>query len=171
MKFARQEKLEHEPLDLNEVVRQAMAIVDHQLTINNVKIELKLAMKLPPIHGNANQLQQVLMNFAINAQQAFDGNPGIVRITTEQRDDDKVLLVFADNGPGIPADIRAKVFEPFFTTKAAGKGTGLGLSVTYGIIKDHHGEIKLESELGVGTAFIMSFPAIVDQVVMQSTAA
>lgn len=171
MKFARQEKMEHEPLDLNEVVRQAMAIVDHQLTINNVKIELKLAIKLPPIHGNANQLQQVLMNFAINAQQAFDGKPGVVRVTTEQRDDDKVLLVFADNGPGIPEKIRDKIFEPFFTTKSAGKGTGLGLSVTYGIIKDHHGEIKLESELGVGTAFVMSFPAIVDQIVMQSSAA
>jgi two-component system, NtrC family, sensor kinase len=171
MKFARQEKMEHEPLDLNEVVRQAMAIVDHQLTINNVKIELKLAIKLPHIHGNANQLQQVLMNFAINAQQAFDGKPGVVRVTTEQKDDAKVILVFADNGPGIPENIRNKIFEPFFTTKPAGKGTGLGLSVTYGIIKDHHGEIKLESELGVGTAFIMSFPAIVDQIVMQSSAA
>lgn len=170
MQFASQEKTEHEPLDLNEVVRQAMAIVDHQLTINNVTIEFNLANKLPPIQGNANQLQQVLMNFAINAQQAFDDNPGVVRITTGRKNDGKVLLVFADNGPGIPENIRDKIFDPFFTTKAAGEGTGLGLSVTYGIIKDHHGEIKLESDLGVGTAFVMSFPAIVDEIVMQSEA-
>ncbi len=105
------------------------------------------------------------------SQQAFDGNPGIVRITTERTDEGKVVLVFADNGPGIPDDIREKIFEPFFTTKAAGKGTGLGLSVTYGIIKDHKADIKIESQPGVGTAFIITFPAISDEIVMASSAA
>lgn len=171
MKFARQEQMEYRPTDLNDVVKQAMAIVDHQLTINQVKIELNLADSLPPINGNANQLQQVLMNFAINTQQALDGNPGIVRVTTNKTDDGNVLLVFADNGPGIPEDVRDKIFEPFFTTKPAGKGTGLGLSVTYGIIKDHKGEITIESALGTGTAFVMTFPGIVDDVVMESSAA
>ena len=171
MKFARQEKMAYESLDINDVVRQAMNIVDHQLSINQVKIELKLGIKLPRINGNANQLQQVLMNFAINAQQAFDGNPGIVRITTEKADDGQVILVFADNGPGIPDDIRQKIFEPFFTTKPAGKGTGLGLSVTYGIIKDHKADIKIESQIGVGTAFIITFPGITDEIVMASSAA
>ena len=79
--------------------------------------------------------------------------------------------MFADNGPGIPEDIREKIFEPFFTTKPAGKGTGLGLSVTYGIIKDHKGEITIESELGTGTAFVMKFPGIVDDIVVASSAA
>jgi two-component system NtrC family sensor kinase len=171
MKFARQEKMTFESLDINEVVRQAMAIVDHQLSINQVKIELKLGVKLPRINGNANQLQQVLMNFAINAQQAFDGNSGIVRITTERADEGKVILVFADNGPGIPDDIREKIFEPFFTTKPAGKGTGLGLSVTYGIIRDHKADIKIESQPGVGTAFIIMFPSVSDEIVMASSAA
>ncbi len=174
MKFARQEKTEHEPIDLNDVVRHAMKIVDHQLTMNDVKIELKLAPKLPSIEGNANQLQQVLMNFAINAQQAMEGRAGLVRVTTARTEDGKVLLVFADNGPGIPEDVQAKIFEPFFTTKPAGKGTGLGLSVTYGIIKDHKAEIKLESKMGVGTAFIISFPTSVGEdaeIVMESSAA
>ncbi|MFQ6024268.1 MAG: ATP-binding protein [Acidiferrobacterales bacterium] len=171
MKFARQEKMEYEPIDLNEVVKHAMAIVDHQLSINDLKVQLNLADNLPEITGNANQLQQVLMNFAINAQQALEGRPGTVRITSSKQDSGQVLLVFADNGPGIPEDIREKIFEPFFTTKAAGKGTGLGLSVTYGIIKDHKGEIRIESEIGKGTAFIMTFPGLVDEIVMTSSAA
>ncbi|TDJ64200.1 MAG: sensor histidine kinase [Proteobacteria bacterium] len=171
MKFARQEKVEYEPTDLNDVIKHGMAIVDHQLSLNQVKIQLNLANNLPEINGNANQLQQVLMNFAINAQQALDGKPGVVRLTTSKTDDGNVLLVFADNGPGIPENIRDKIFEPFFTTKPAGKGTGLGLSVTYGIIKDHNGEITIESELGIGTAFVMKFPGIVDDIVMASSAA
>ncbi len=171
MKFARQEKTEFQAIDLNEVVRNAMKIVDHQLTMNDVKIELKLLPELPRINGNANQLQQVLMNFAINAQQALEGRPGLVRVTTARTEDQKVLLAFADNGPGIPDEIQAKIFEPFFTTKPAGKGTGLGLSVTYGIIKEHKADIKLESKVGVGTAFIITFPAIVDEIVMESSAA
>lgn len=171
MKFARQEKVEYEPTDLNDVIKHGMAIVDHQLSLNQVKIQMNLANNLPEINGNANQLQQVLMNFAINAQQALDGKPGVVRLTTSKTDDGNVLLVFADNGPGIPENIRHKIFEPFFTTKPAGKGTGLGLSVTYGIIKDHNGEITIESELGTGTAFVMKFPGIVDDIVMASSAA
>lgn len=171
MKFARQEKMEYQPTDLNDVAKHAMAIVDHQLSLNEVKIQMNLADNLPEINGNANQLQQVLMNFAINAQQALDGKPGVVRLTTSKTDDGDVLLVFADNGPGIPEDIREKIFEPFFTTKPAGKGTGLGLSVTYGIIKDHKGEITIESELGTGTAFVMKFPGIVDDIVVASSAA
>ncbi|MFQ5935412.1 MAG: ATP-binding protein [Acidiferrobacterales bacterium] len=171
MKFARQEKTEFESIDLNEVVRQAMAIVDHQLTINDIQVELKLGMGIPPINANPNQLQQVLMNFAINAQQAMEGRPGTVRVTTDKKDDGKVLLVFADNGPGIPENVREKIFEPFFTTKPAGKGTGLGLSVTYGIVKDHHADIRIESEVGKGTAFVMTFPGITDEIVMESSAA
>jgi signal transduction histidine kinase len=171
MKFARQEKVEYEPTDLNDVIKHGMAIVDHQLSLNQVKIQMNLADNLPEINGNPNQLQQVLMNFAINAQQALDGKPGVVRLTTSKTDDGDVLLVFADNGPGIPENIRHKIFEPFFTTKPAGKGTGLGLSVTYGIIKDHNGEITIESELGTGTAFVMKFPGIVDDIVMASSAA
>ena len=171
MKFARQEKMEYEPTDLNEVVRHAMAIVDHQLSLNQVKIQMNLADNLPEINGNGNQLQQVLMNFAINAQQAIDGKPGVVRLTSSKMDNGDVLLVFADNGPGIPENIRDKIFEPFFTTKPAGKGTGLGLSVTYGIIKDHKGDITVQSELGTGTAFVMKFPGIVDDIVMASSAA
>jgi signal transduction histidine kinase len=148
-----------------------MDMMDHQLTINQVKIEQNLGSDLPLINGNANQLQQVLMNFGINAQQAMEGSSGVVRVTTDADKDGNVLLIFADNGPGIPADIQDKIFEPFFTTKPAGKGTGLGLSVTYGIIKDHKGEIRIESEIGTGTAFIMTFPALVDEFTMTDTAA
>lgn len=171
MRFARQEKMEYEPINVNDVVKQAMEMMDHQLTINQVKIEQNLESDLPQINGNANQLQQVLMNFGINAQQAMEGSSGVVRITTDVNKDGNVLLIFADNGPGIPADIQDKIFEPFFTTKPAGKGTGLGLSVTYGIIKDHKGEIRIESEIGTGTAFIMTFPALVDEITMTDTAA
>ena len=95
----------------------------------------------------------------------------MLRLTTSITDDGNVLPVSPDNVPGFPENIRHKIFEPFFTTKPAGKGTGLGLSVTYGIIKDHNGEITIESELGTGTAFVMKFPGIVDDIVMASSAA
>ncbi len=171
MRFARQEKTEYEPINLNDVAKQALEMMDHQLTINQVKIEQSLGPDLPQINGNANQLQQVLMNFGINAQQAMEGDPGVVRVTTDTDKDGNVMLIFADSGPGIPKDIQDKIFEPFFTTKPAGKGTGLGLSVTYGIIKDHKGEISIESKIGTGTAFIMTFPALTDEIVMTDTAA
>lgn len=157
MKFARQEKAEFAPTDLNQVVEDAVAIVDHQLTINKVKIEKQLTAGLPKIQGNGNQLQQVLMNLMINAQQAM-AEGGRVTVSTD-RIDSQVEIRVSDTGPGIPPEIQQKIFEPFFTTKPVGKGTGLGLSVSYGIVRDHGGQIRLESEIGKGAAFILSFPA------------
>jgi signal transduction histidine kinase len=111
------------------------------------------------VHGNANQLQQVLMNLMMNAQQAMGGNPGKVTVTTRRRQDGFVEIIVADDGPGISEENQRRIFEPFFTTKPGGKGTGLGLSVSFGIIKDHGGEISVRSALGAGTDFTIVLPA------------
>jgi two-component system NtrC family sensor kinase len=160
MKFARAEEAEKSAIDLNEVVRDAVSIVDHQLTINKITLSQTLDPDLPPIMGNANQLQQVLMNFMINAQQAMNGKPGKVKIGTRRLNGNKVVITISDNGPGIAQDIQDKIFEPFFTTKAVGEGTGLGLSVSYGIIKDHNGEIKINSTPGKGATFLIALPTL-----------
>jgi two-component system NtrC family sensor kinase len=159
LKFARQEKVSLMKIDLNAVAADSAAIVDHQLGINKIRLERKLAPGLPQIVGNANQLQQVLMNLMINAQQAMEGKTGTVTLSTRLLKADTLELRVTDTGPGIPQDIQAKIFEPFFTTKPAGKGTGLGLSVSYGIIKDHKGEVRIESAPGKGAAFIITLPA------------
>ncbi len=158
LKFARQEKVSYMPTDVNSIVEDAAAIVDHQLGIHKIKLEKRLAQGLPRILGNGNQIQQVLMNLMINAQQAMEGRPGVITLETVLADAGHVEIRIADDGPGIPEEIRAKIFEPFFTTKVAGKGTGLGLSVSYGIIRDHGGVISVESQLGKGTLFIISLP-------------
>ncbi len=162
MKFARREEIQRRPLEINHIVKEALAIVEHQMTISHVKLQLDLADNLPPTPGNDNQLQQVLMNFAINAQQAMNGKPGLLRVETRRSDSGHNEIVVSDTGPGIPEEIRDKIFEPFFTTKPVGQGTGLGLSVTYGIIKDHNGEITLESELGKGSTFIITLPTVAE---------
>jgi len=160
MRFARQEKGMYEKLDINKVVEDALDIVDHQLGLKGVKIEKELQDNLPVVEGSANQLQQVLMNFAINSQQAMEkAGGGTFKVVTRNAGSDTVEILVSDTGPGIPKDIQDKIFEPFFTTKRAGEGTGLGLAVTYGIIKEHGGDIVIDSDEGKGTIFIVSLPA------------
>ncbi|NIN01576.1 MAG: HAMP domain-containing protein, partial [candidate division Zixibacteria bacterium] len=158
LKFARQEKVAFEPVDINQVAQDATAIVEHQLEMHKIRLTKDLASPLPTIWGNANQIQQVLINLMINAQQAMEGYPGEVTVTTLSLDSSHVQLRVADTGPGIPEDVQAKIFEPFFTTKPVGKGTGLGLSVSYGIIKEHKGDIRVESSTEKGTTFVIDFP-------------
>ncbi len=158
LKFARQEKVAHVLTDINSVAEDAAAIVDHQLGIHKVTLEKKLMHGLPGIMGNSNQIQQVLMNLMINAQQAMEGRPGLITVETLRADPGHVEIRVSDNGPGMPKEVQEKIFEPFFTTKTAGKGTGLGLSVSYGIINDHGGTISVESEPGKGTLFVVSLP-------------
>lgn len=159
MRFARQEKVEYVPLDVNKVVDDALNIVDHQLSLKNVKIEKLFEHDMPRIRGDANQLQQVLMNFAINSQQAMEETGGgVFRATTRRGNKGFIEIIVHDTGPGIPEEIQDQIFEPFFTTKRAGEGTGLGLAVTYGIIKEHGGDIRVRSKAGNGTTFIISLP-------------
>jgi signal transduction histidine kinase len=160
LKFARQEKVDHTEVDVNAVLEDAMAIVAHQLGMHRIRLEKELAQGLPRVWGNANQLEQVFMNFMINSQQAMEGEGGVVRLVSRTGDDNGIEIAVSDNGPGIPDEIQPKVFEPFFTTKPAGKGSGLGLSVSYGIIKDHHGDIRLHSTVSKGTTFIVRLPGL-----------
>jgi signal transduction histidine kinase len=160
LKFARREKARLEPMQTNDVLDDAVAIVNHQLELNKVTVEKQTTDGLPLILGNANQLQQVFMNLMMNAQQAMGGEPGFVRVGTRLTLEGRVEVRISDTGPGIPPDIQAKIFEPFFTTKPGGKGTGLGLSVSYGIIKDHGATISVTSVPGDGAAFVMCFPTL-----------
>ncbi|GFO58232.1 hypothetical protein GMST_05570 [Geomonas silvestris] len=169
LKFARQEQVVFDDVDIPQVVADAVAIVDHQLGIHSIKVEQELGCDLPVCRGNANQLQQVLMNLMINAQQAMAGSSGTVRLAARRTDRGGVELRVADTGPGIPEEIQARIFEPFFTTKPVGQGTGLGLSVSYGIVKDHGGEIRLESAIGAGTTFIITLPAATGAVLVTAT--
>ena len=157
MQFSRQEKGEFTDVAINEVVEKSVGIVDHQLGLKNVHVNTKLAPDIPEIIGNSNQLQQVLMNLAINAQQAMEPDGGTVDIAT-YFDNDNVYISVSDTGPGISEEVVEKIFEPFFTTKAAGEGTGLGLSVTYGIIRDHKGYIRVERADSGGARFVIALP-------------
>jgi signal transduction histidine kinase len=157
MQFSRLEKGEHSQIFVNDVITKSAAIVDHQLSLNNVHISCELGENIPAISGNANQLQQVLMNLMINAQQAMGDGGGKVDIVSFVNGE-SVMIEVLDTGPGIDEDVAAKIFEPFFTTKPAGEGTGLGLSVTYGIIQDHGGDISVARAENGGAKFVIKLP-------------
>lgn len=111
---------------------------------------------IAPILGNANQIQQVLMNLFINAKNAMPegGKLFLKAESTEQ----KIKIHVVDTGKGIPPENLDKIFEPFFTTNPSGKGTGLGLSISKKIIKEHGGEVQVKSQVGVGTTFTLCLP-------------
>ena len=158
MQFARQERPERRPTDVTAAVQHAISIVDHQLSLKKVTIVQDLAPALPDVLGNANQLEQALINLMINAQQAMQPDGGKVTVRTAYTGG-QVRVSVEDTGPGVPEDIRQRIFEPFFTTKKVGQGTGLGLSVTYGLIKDHGGEITVGSGSTGGALFTITLPA------------
>lgn len=158
MKFARQEKVDFSAIDLNLLVEETITLVAHLMVSNGVVIEKALSSPLPKMNGNANQIMQVVMNLMMNAQQAMPEG-GVIKVATLFKEDHIEFLV-ADSGTGIPKDLHQKIFEPFFTTKQAGKGTGMGLSVSYGIVQEHQGKIHVESEVGQGTTFTVTFPIL-----------
>lgn len=161
MRFARQEKEVLKPDDLAITVNEAVSLVDHQLSINGVKI-IKNINKISEVLINSNQIEQVLMNLMLNAQHAMqDSGTKELTINTYQENDEgknSAVIEIIDTGKGISKNVINKIFEPFFTTKPAGQGTGLGLSVSYGIVKDHKGEIYVDSIEGKGTTFTIKIP-------------
>jgi two-component system NtrC family sensor kinase len=156
LNFARESSLEMKPLDVNEEIRKWLKFLHSQNEFKNITIKEKFAEGLPKVNGDANQLQQVFVNFSLNACEAMPEG-GILSITTSEGDG-KVLISIADTGCGIKEEHLGMIFEPFFTTKSVGKGTGLGLSVSYGIIGKHGGTVEVESQEGKGTIFTITLP-------------
>lgn len=143
--------------DVNRVIQDALNIVEYGKRVKNIEFALDLADQLPKIHAVPDQLTQVFINLLINAIDSLEGRPGKIGLRSYERDR-IVHIEVRDNGKGIQEEDRERVFEPFFTTKEIGKGTGLGLWVSYGIIKTFGGEVSVESAVGKGTKFTITFP-------------
>ena len=152
------------PASLNELLRDGLLLMEHQLASwSHITIQTNFAEDLPPLTCDRNQITQVLINLLTNARDAMPDGGSISLTTRFDPAAQALVLQVADTGQGIPEAIRSKIFDPFFTTKAIGKGTGLGLSIVSGIIRANGGAISLESQEGRGTTFTVQFPVAVPE--------
>ena len=160
LQFARGAKPERATVDLNDVVRRALALRAYQLNLEEIDVQLELDANLPPVLGDAAQLQQVLLNLLMNSEQAIQHGRrrGHIRLRTRRVSGDRLAVDVIDDGPGIAPESLPRIFDPFFTTKPAGVGTGLGLSIAYGIAHDHGGTVAVDSRPGCGAAFTVELP-------------
>ena len=160
LNFSRTSGSEIGDVDVNKVIGDTLALLEHQFKVAKVEVENALAPRLQPIQGNPGRLQQVFLNLFLNAKDAMTGG-GKLRVATSNGD--SVSVRISDTGSGIAPEHMPRIYDPFFTTKNApregqARGTGLGLSVTYGIIQEHAGQIRVESHPGSGTTFTLEFP-------------
>jgi two-component system NtrC family sensor kinase len=156
LSFSKPEEEKRRPIRINELVEGILLVMEKQMRESNIKVETSFDDEIPEVMASTNQMRQVMLNMIKNAKEAMPKG-GTLTVRTS-REDNRVMIHIQDTGMGIPEEIRNKIFEAFFTTKQKVKGVGLGLSVCYGIIKDHSGEIKVESEEGEGTTFTISLP-------------
>jgi PAS domain S-box-containing protein len=166
--FARQSDLTRTRINVNDPIKDVFKVMGQQLRVHQIEVELELEPKGLYIIADHNRLEQVFINLVTNAMYAMDdkglrwGNKKwrrLLRIRSFNADGQAMITV-SDSGKGIPRDILDKIFEPFFTTREVGQGTGLGMSISYRIISDYGGTIEVESEVDVGTAFTLRFPAV-----------
>jgi two-component system NtrC family sensor kinase len=162
LNFSRTTGTELTEISLNKVIADTLALLEHQFKVAHVQVQSELYDKLPLIQGNAGRLQQVFLNLFLNAKDAMTGG-GVLNVATQNGD--FVSVRVSDTGSGIAQENIQRIYDPFFTTKTApaegqSRGTGLGLSVTYGIIQEHAGNIRVESRPGEGTTFTLDFPLI-----------
>jgi PAS domain S-box-containing protein len=160
LKFSRATSTTKSAVDLNQLIREVITVVEHKFSMEKVRIDTRLSPDLPMTMADGDKISQVLMNILINACQAIEG-AGVINVSSLwKREDSLIRITIEDTGGGIPPEILPKIFDPFFTTKPVGMGTGLGLAVSYGIIKDHSGRIRVESTPGQGSRFIVELPLI-----------
>jgi two-component system NtrC family sensor kinase len=161
LNFSRTSGTEFAEVDVNKIILDTLALLEHQFKMTKLRVADDLCHHLPLIHGNAGRLQQVFLNLFLNARDAMpDG--GTLRVSTANGEG--VSVTVTDTGSGIAQEHIQRIYDPFFTTKGSpregqqGRGTGLGLSVSYGIIQEHAGKIRVESRPGEGTTFYLDFP-------------
>jgi signal transduction histidine kinase/ActR/RegA family two-component response regulator len=164
--FARESKPERKPVQVNDIVERTLALRSYELKLQNIAIERELDADLPPALADAHQLQQVVLNLLVNAEQSIQASHGSGRITVRTRriSPHRMAIDVADDGPGIPAEILSRIFDPFFTTKPVGVGTGLGLSILYGIVQEHGGEVTVENHPGHGATFVVELPITAESI-------
>ena len=143
-------------VDLNAVIADVLALLEHQLSVGKIKIRRELSASPAIVSGFEHKLQQVFLNLFLNARDAMPRG-GWLSVTTRV-EQDQVWAEVSDTGTGIPNEHLSRIYDPFFTTKVIGKGTGLGLSITYGIVREHDGTIDCQSMVGQGTRFVLSVP-------------
>src|SRR6202167_2685315 len=160
LNFSRTSGSEIGDVDVNKVIADTLALLEHQFKVAKIEVQRELEPKLPPIQGNPGRLQQVFLNLFLNAKDAMPGG-GSLRVST--LNGESVSVSVSDTGSGIAPENIQRIYDPFFTNKTSpregqARGTGLGLSVTYGIIQEHAGKIRVESHPGAGTTFTLDFP-------------
>ena len=159
--FARKRQTTRAMVDLNQVVRETLALRLYEQRVHNIEVVEALTADLPQVFADGHQMKQVLLNLMINAEQAMTAARGrgtLVVRTTHDAERGSAVLEINDDGPGIPEEVQKRIFDPFFTTKEVGKGTGLGLTVAYAIVQEHAGRIWVESPQGGGTSFFVELP-------------
>jgi two-component system NtrC family sensor kinase len=175
LNFSRTGTAEFTSVDLNRLLQDTLALLDHQLKTANIRVETRLDLTVPRVHGNEGKLQQVVLNLLLNARDAMHGTPDArMRISTEHVEG-CVSVVVQDFGGGIEPEHLHRIFDPFFTTKTKPrsgqhKGTGLGLAVSYGIMQEHGGKMQVKSDVGEGTTFRLEFPAAAHDAVRDEAA-
>jgi len=167
LSFSRQTKESHSPARVADIVAASLSLVGAVLRKDGVRVDVEVPDDLPSIKCRSQQIQQVLLNLLTNARDGLNARyPGydedkIVRVAAEKVNRDGrtwIRLAVEDHGAGIPDSVIDRVFDPFFTTKPRDQGTGLGLSISYGIVRDHHGTLTVESEPNVRTCFVVELP-------------
>ncbi|MFC1514233.1 ATP-binding protein [candidate division KSB1 bacterium] len=161
LKFSRKEKLERKNISTNEIIQDTLNLFDYQLRINNIKVINNLDNQIPWTAADPQQLQQVFLNLITNSFDSLLLKKGVRKLEVKSSlDKDMIVIEVSDTGIGIDKENSNKIFEPFYTTKEVGKGTGLGLSLSYGIIKEHFGEIYLDKSVKKGAKFVIKLPVI-----------
>jgi PAS domain S-box-containing protein len=170
MGFSRKSEIDMVPFDINAVVHDTVKLLERVID-KRIVIRLALAENISPVQGDINKIEQVLMNFMVNARDAMpyggaitittttiDASPGVAGVPPYIPAGRYVVLSVADTGVGIPEETQRKIFEPFYTTKERGKGTGLGLAMVYGVVTEHKGFVTVQSKVNQGTTFTVYFP-------------
>jgi signal transduction histidine kinase len=158
LEFSRDREPMKNPADLNCIVEKALRILENELRLRHIRVERRLARNMARVLLDENQIEQVFVNLLLNAAQAIHEN-GIIMVQSEMDPSRNLArILFSDTGCGIPEEHLSKIFEPFFSTKQ--KGTGLGLAVSYGIIRNHGGNIQVNSRPGEGTCFTIELPVL-----------
>jgi len=164
LNFSRTSGSELTEVSLNKVIADTLALLEHQFKVAHIQVQPALHEGLPLIQGNAGRLQQVFLNLFLNAKDAMaTAGGGVLNVAT--MNGESVSVRVSDTGSGIAQEHIQRIYDPFFTTKTSSaegqsRGTGLGLSVTYGIIQEHAGNIRVESRPGEGTTFTLDFPLL-----------